>query len=108
MTFLVDSFTQLDGLACNAGLWVAMKEGRRTHQGHEIHFGTNHLGHYLLVDLLRPMLAKDARVVMVSSELMLQGQLDMEERSFVEHGRYGFPSVLKGTFYMFLFSFQAC
>ena len=81
------SFSSLDGIACNAGLWVSMSEGRRTKDGHEIHFGTNHLGHYLLIDLLKPLLSKDARVVMVSSELMLQGQLDMDERDFVEHGR---------------------
>ena len=38
----------LDALVCNAGIMAAPLE--RTAQGHELHFGVNHLGHFLLAD----------------------------------------------------------
>lgn len=38
-----------------------------TQDGFEIHFGVNHLGHYLLTDLLAPAMPPGARVVTVTS-----------------------------------------
>lgn len=56
----------LAGLVCNAGVQVA---GPLTYtvDGFETMFGVNHLGHFLLVRLLLPYLAPDARIVIVSS-----------------------------------------
>ncbi len=42
----------VDGLVCNAGVWVPMDRDCRTDDGFEVHFGVNHLGHFLLVKLL--------------------------------------------------------
>ena len=56
----------LQALVCNAG--IQFVDGlHRTAEGYEETFGVNHLGHFLLTELLRPCLAPTARVVVVSS-----------------------------------------
>lgn len=66
-TFSGDGHEQLDVIIANAGI-MACPEGR-TSDGFELQFGTNHLGHFLLVNLLASQLlaGSSARVVMVSS-----------------------------------------
>jgi NAD(P)-dependent dehydrogenase (short-subunit alcohol dehydrogenase family) len=56
----------LRGLVCNAGVQSGAR-GSVTSDGFESTFGVNHLGHFLLVDLLRPLLKPPARVVVVAS-----------------------------------------
>jgi NAD(P)-dependent dehydrogenase (short-subunit alcohol dehydrogenase family) len=57
---------RLDVIIANAGV-MACPEGR-TADGFETQFGTNHLGHFLLVNRLRPLLAgAPARIVNLSS-----------------------------------------
>ncbi|KAH8553210.1 hypothetical protein BGW37DRAFT_484869 [Umbelopsis sp. PMI_123] len=58
----------LNGLICNAGIMACPYQ--TTKQGFEMQFGVNHLGHFLLIELLIGDLIKtgsDARVVIVSS-----------------------------------------
>ncbi|DBA02370.1 TPA: hypothetical protein N0F65_007189, partial [Lagenidium giganteum] len=50
-------------VVCNAG--VQVKEKSLTADGFETTFGTNHLGHFLMLELLRP---RTKRVMMLSSE----------------------------------------
>ncbi len=59
---------RLDVLVDNAG--VILKERRVTEDGHEMQFQTNHLGHFLLTNLLRDRLVASApaRVVVVASD----------------------------------------
>ncbi|MCU1371944.1 MAG: shikimate 5-dehydrogenase [Ilumatobacteraceae bacterium] len=57
---------RLDAIIANAGV-MACPEGR-TADGFETQFGTNHLGHFLLVNRLRPLLADGpARIINLSS-----------------------------------------
>ena len=58
---------RLDVLIANAGV-MACPEGR-TADGFELQFGTNHLGHFLMVNRLRPLLptGEDARIINLSS-----------------------------------------
>ncbi|MFP3907757.1 MAG: SDR family oxidoreductase [Acidimicrobiales bacterium] len=66
---VLERVEQLHVLVCNAGLTLSKRS--ETTQGFEYLFGVNHLGHFLLVDLLRPRLVDSApaRVVVVSSDM---------------------------------------
>lgn len=63
----------LSGVVCNAGF-----QGARslTTDGFERTFGVNHLGHYLLVNLLLPVLAPTSRIVVVASGVHDPAQLE--------------------------------
>ena len=63
----------IGGLVCNAGF-----QGARglTKDGYERTFGVNHLGHYLLVNLLLPLLAPSARIAVVASGVHDPAQLE--------------------------------
>jgi NAD(P)-dependent dehydrogenase (short-subunit alcohol dehydrogenase family) len=65
----------LDVLINNAGLMVVEKQPRFTADGFEMTFGTNHLGHFLLVHLLLPDLLRSApsRLVVVASQTHIDG-----------------------------------
>jgi retinol dehydrogenase 12 len=65
---LRNDFDSLDVLINNAG--VSLSERRLTTEGFEMMFGVNHLGHFLLVEELRPLLlaAAAARIVVVASD----------------------------------------
>jgi len=60
-------YDRLDVLVTNAGVMVPPL--MRTKEGFELQFGTNHLGHFLLTELLKDILEKSApsRVVVLSS-----------------------------------------
>lgn len=77
----------LHGLVNNAG--VMNTPNGKTRQGYEIQFGTNHLGHYLLTELLLPNLQKNSpsRVVNLSScfhdkAMGKEGRIDFEDLHF--------------------------
>lgn len=55
------------GLVCNAGVQNSGPR-RYTEDGYEETFGVNHLGHFLLINLLLPRLPAHARIVLVSSD----------------------------------------
>ena len=56
----------LAGLVCNAGLQNAGPP-QRTVDGFETTFAVNHLGHFLLINLLLPDMAENGRIVFVAS-----------------------------------------
>ncbi|CAG2171038.1 unnamed protein product [Oppiella nova] len=70
--------SRIDILINNAG--IAGIPEQRTTDGFEMHFGTNHLGHFLLTLLLLPLLrsAPKARVVSVSSSFYLVGKIHFD------------------------------
>ncbi|KAF5665546.1 oxidoreductase [Fusarium denticulatum] len=73
---------KLNILICNAGV-MCTPEGR-TKEGFETQFGTNHLAHFLLFQLLKPALAKGAtsdrasRVIMLSSLAHRFGEVNFD------------------------------
>jgi len=91
-TFLA-AHTTLDVLCNNAG--VMALPYRKTADGFEMQFGTNHLGHFALTGLLlEPLLATPgARVVNVSSGAHRMGSIHFDdlqwERSYRRWGAYG-------------------
>ena len=71
-TALLARGSPIDTLVLNAGLqYAGASEPRRTAQGHELSFGVNHLGHFLLAHQLRPLLAaaESPRLVVTASEV---------------------------------------
>jgi NAD(P)-dependent dehydrogenase (short-subunit alcohol dehydrogenase family) len=73
---------RLDLLIGNAGI-MACPEAR-TADGFELQFGTNHLGHFVLVNRLVPLLLAGApsRVVMLSSSGHRIGDVDHDDPNF--------------------------
>jgi NAD(P)-dependent dehydrogenase (short-subunit alcohol dehydrogenase family) len=65
----------LDVLVNNAG--IMMVPAGRTADGFELQFGTNHLGHFALTNLLLPHITD--RVVTVSSGMHRQGTIDLAD-----------------------------
>ena len=75
----------LDLLICNSGL-VACPESRSV-DGLERQFAFNHLGHFLLVNRLAPLLRPGSRVVILSSPAHRFADVDFDDPNF-EHGAY--------------------
>jgi NAD(P)-dependent dehydrogenase (short-subunit alcohol dehydrogenase family) len=89
---LLEKHGAIHGLVNNAG--VMNTPAGKTADGFELQFGTNHLGHYLLTELLLPALqrAAPARVVNVSSCFHdvangREGRIDFDDLHF-ERRRY--------------------
>ena len=73
--FADETTEEIDVLVNNAG--VSESTLRRTRDGFESQFGTNHLGHFLLTTLLLPRIT--SRVVTVSSQAERMGRLDLTD-----------------------------
>ncbi len=88
---IAESAPRIDVLMNNAG--VMFTPFSRTADSFEIHFGTNHLGHFELTRLLRPQLA-GARVVILSSDGHHMSDIDLndpnwERREYDKFAAYG-------------------
>ena len=70
---------RLDVLINNAGVYMDPPTAK-TQDGFEIHFGVNHLGHFLLTNLLLELLEKSSpsRIVVVSSSLAKRARIDFD------------------------------
>ena len=69
-TYSGEGFPPLQGIVCNAGISASGVAGSpRTEDGFEMIFGVNHLGHFLLTNLLLPVLDGHGRIVFVTSDL---------------------------------------
>ena len=77
-----ERFDKLDLLINNAGIMACPKD--YTVDGFERQFGTNHLGHFLLTNLLVPLLEKgtDARVVTLSSRAHFRGGVNFDDPNY--------------------------
>ncbi|MEU6551528.1 SDR family NAD(P)-dependent oxidoreductase [Streptomyces sp. NPDC046915] len=72
---------RLDAVVHNAGVALDAPPRRETADGHELMFGTNHLGHFALTHHLVPLLsaAPAARVVTVGSFAAKSERLDLDD-----------------------------
>lgn len=65
--FIAGNRPPLQAIVCNAAIQV-VSDTLYTEDGFEMTFGVNHLGHFLLVNLLLPQLRDRSRIVFVSSD----------------------------------------
>jgi NAD(P)-dependent dehydrogenase (short-subunit alcohol dehydrogenase family) len=90
----VSEHDRLDVLIANAGV-MAAPEGR-TEDGFELHFGTNFVGHFVLVGRLIPLLVASApsRIVVLSSDGhrasdIVWDDVNFDDRAYVKMEAYG-------------------
>ena len=81
-----------DVIIANAGVMACPQS--TTADGFETHIGTNHLGHFVLINRLVPLLKPGARVVCLSSSGHRFGDVDLSDLNFkrtpyVEFVAYG-------------------
>lgn len=76
-----------DFVICNAGV-MASPYGK-TADGFETQFGTNHLGHFVLVNRVAPLMRTGARLVNVSSAGHRRADVDLDDPNF-ERSPYDF------------------
>ena len=82
---LQDAGRPLDVIIANAGV-MATPFGK-TADGFETQFGTNHLGHFVLVNRLASLLSSGARVIVLASSGHRFANVDLEDPGF-EHTPY--------------------
>lgn len=71
--------SKIDILVNNAGVAYPRSQRLQTADGFEIHFGTNHLGHFYLTNLLEDLVVHaKGRVVVVASSLHEKGKIDLK------------------------------
>ncbi|PVH76678.1 NAD(P)-binding protein [Cadophora sp. DSE1049] len=92
-TILDEANNQVNILVNNAGV-MGMEELILTEDGHEMQFATNHLGHFLLFQLLKPALLAsstpdfNSRVVMVASSAHRASILPSSDNYIFQTGGY--------------------
>jgi NAD(P)-dependent dehydrogenase (short-subunit alcohol dehydrogenase family) len=82
---LLERGKSFDTIIANAGV-MACPQGK-TQDGFETQFGTNHLGHFVFVNRLAPLLKSGARVVTLSSAGHQMSDVDLQDPNF-EHTPY--------------------
>jgi NAD(P)-dependent dehydrogenase (short-subunit alcohol dehydrogenase family) len=84
-------FDRLDVLVANAGVMTAKRQV--TADGLEMNFGVNHVGHFLLTELLLPLMKASApsRIVVVSSNMHTRGKLDFDDLAMTKSWAGSYP-----------------
>jgi NAD(P)-dependent dehydrogenase (short-subunit alcohol dehydrogenase family) len=77
---LLERAKPFDAIIANAGV-MACPRGK-TEDGFETQFGTNHLGHFVFVNRLVPLLNQSARIVTLSSAGHQFSDVDLEDPNF--------------------------
>jgi NAD(P)-dependent dehydrogenase (short-subunit alcohol dehydrogenase family) len=78
---LVKEGRKLDVVIANAGVMAA--PFGRTIDGFELQFGTNHLGHFVLINRILPLVADGGRIVIVASSGHRMAEFSLDDPSFV-------------------------
>ena len=79
-TAVIESNQPLDLVIANAGIMATPFE--HTKDGFELQFGTNVLGHYVLVNRLAPLMREGSRLIVLSSNGHRISDVDLEDPNF--------------------------
>lgn len=87
---VADRFDRLHVLVNNAGVILKAKQQARTAEGHDAYLATNHLGPFLLTNLLLPLLERGApsRIVTLTSSSQKHARLHLDDLECERRG-YG-------------------
>jgi NAD(P)-dependent dehydrogenase (short-subunit alcohol dehydrogenase family) len=77
---LAEQGARFDVVIANAG--VMNCPFGQTEDGFETHFGTNHLGHFALVNRVLPLVAEGGRIVILSSSAHQAADVDLDDPGF--------------------------
>ena len=80
---LVEDGRRFDVIIANAGV-MAPPFGR-TADGFELQFGINHVGHFVFVNAIEPLLVDGGRLVVVSSQAHRGADVDLVDPNFSNH-----------------------
>jgi NAD(P)-dependent dehydrogenase (short-subunit alcohol dehydrogenase family) len=80
---LVKDGRKFDAIIANAGV-MAPPFGRTT-DGFELQFGINHVGHFVLVNAVEPLLVDGGRLVVLSSQAHRSADVDLVDPNFDNH-----------------------
>jgi NAD(P)-dependent dehydrogenase (short-subunit alcohol dehydrogenase family) len=94
---------RLDVLVNNAGIISA--ERRLSADGHELTFAVNHLSHFLLAELLLPLLRRSAPARIVNVSSIGQGPIDFAD-PMLERGYDGFGAYTQSKLAQIMFTFE--
>ena len=99
-----DKFSNLDGLVNNAA--VMFPSEKRTIDGNELQFSTNFLGHFLLTELLLPLLKKSqaSRIIHTSSVMHEKGHIDLKDLNFEKRKYNRFEAYYQSKLAQILYS----
>lgn len=100
----LDNFDRLDGLINNAAVMNTPKSF--TQDGFELQLGTNFLGHFLLTELLLPILKKnkDGRIIHTSSVFHEKGLINLEDFNFKKRKYSGWEAYYQSKLAQVLYS----
>lgn len=73
---VMQRYAAMDRLILNAGM--AATSRMRNASGMDLNFAVNHLGHFLLTELLRGHMAAHGRIITVASSAHFRGRLDLD------------------------------
>lgn len=98
---------RIDGVVLNAGV-LARAEREETVDGHELVYGTNHLGHFALAGLIYPTLAKTdgSRIITVGSLAARRAVLDLDELEAPQAAYKGFDVYKRSKLAQTIFAFE--
>jgi NAD(P)-dependent dehydrogenase (short-subunit alcohol dehydrogenase family) len=83
---IADRLPRIDLLINNAGVMATPLQ--RTRQGFELQLGTNHLGHFVLTNALRPQLVSGSRIVNLSSRGHVRSGMLWDDPHFRDESGY--------------------
>lgn len=89
-------YPKLTLLVNNAGVYFDSDERQVTKDGFEVHMGVNHLGHFLLTNLLLDNLkaAAPSRIVTVTSTNQLIADLQLDDLMLERVENFGFQNTI--------------